>query len=162
LRLRSVVLLAWALAAALLAVGCGSGGEDTSTPTIGKAVFIKKANALCKKDQEKLFTDATAALNEIKNSGESPQAAEIELLPTVLAPSLEAKVEEIRALGTPPGDAAQVNKVLDAMQKLADEIKSDPEKYRQELGEFKHPYLPAKEVAEAYGLVECVEPEGAG
>jgi hypothetical protein len=154
----SVALAASILAAAILAAGCGSSEAETSK--IGKAEFVKEANALCRARQKKRAWEGLAIRRKAESTGESSQDADVATVLTVLVPFFRSTAEEIQALGPPRADEDQVNAIVGAMKKLADKAEADPARYLHELINFERPYRAPKRLADEYGITECVEPGG--
>ena len=145
-----LIVLAVALAAALIA-GCGSSSsnDSTTTVTITKAEFLKKGNAICKQGNKEI----SAAGNKIFSSGK-PSQAQIEKFATdILIPSVQKQVDDIRALGAPAGDEAQVKAITDAAQQGIDAMKKDPSTVTQ--SDKTGPFAQANKLANAYGLTVC-------
>jgi hypothetical protein len=120
---------------------------------------VEKALAICKAEDAKAFAEAPSSMREIeRDAGKSQKEAEVALVPDLLVPSYQARIDRIRALGAPRGDEAQVEAILAAMQEMTDEAKADPAKYHYAMVHFEHPYRKAKARAEGYGIGDCVEP----
>lgn len=148
------------MVAAILAaiVGCGGSG-DSSTPTIGKAAFIRQAKSVCTGTTEKVDSEGYEVLQEVEaSSGKTGRAAEAVFIPEWLVPALETEVEELRALGTPPGDRARLDAIYKVLEEVTALAKSDPKRYLYEQANFKHPYHEAQRLSAAYGIPECGEP----
>lgn len=145
----ALLMLAGALAAGLIAVGCG-GNDDESSDTgteaavLTKEEFIVQANAICE-----------AGNAEINQAGEAQQGApgtpEFDAFVTdTLVPNVQGQIDDIRALGIPEEDADQVNGLLDEAESILDEIAADPASVTQ--GD---PFAPINQGLEDYGLTTC-------
>ncbi len=138
-------LVATALVAAT-AAGCGS----SSKPTITKAEYVKKGNAICAHGNA---TQQAAAAS----LGEHPSQAQIEALVTgTLIPGIQSQIDAIRALGAPSGEEATVSHMLDVAQEDLDKVKSNPSALAQESA---HPFANFAAIAHPYGLTECARNE---
>jgi len=107
--------------------GCGGGGDDSSSgPAISKAVFIKKADAVCQGGNERMEVDFAAFLKEKKNIKKPSQADYEELVGEVVVPNLRREIKEIRALGAPSGDEDKVDAYLEAVEEGLETAEDDP------------------------------------
>src|SRR5580765_5856378 len=105
---RVFTFLVNALAMVLVGVGWGGSGGDTTTSSLSRTEFIKKADAVCEKGSERLKADF-AIFAEEKNNNPNPSQAEYEeLIAQVIAPNVNQEVAELRALGSPKGDEGEV------------------------------------------------------
>lgn len=168
-----------ALAGIAFLAGCGGSSDDTSTtgtsttasnssegneegtnitppsqrPSFGvKTGFLGKANRLCLKNitviQKKLkpyFAEAVA----------SGQVAEPDkVVNTIIAPSLETELSQLRALNTPAKYEGKMNAVIVSSESVIAEAKSDPETFMAD----GTPYSKVEHVAKQTGLEECGHP----
>ncbi len=142
--------------------GCGGGGDSGSTstaPTVAKPVYLKRAKAICRKAVKRTLTEGVAKLHALeKSSGKSAKASEQVLISNWLAPTLEGTVEELRAVGVPPGDEDRVNAIYEALEEVIELAKTDPKRYLYEQVNAKHPYREVERLAAAYGIPECGQP----
>lgn len=157
-RIRNLVaVLAFAVAPTTLASGCG-GSSDTvevQTGLLSKAEFIKKADAVCLKGQERGARDLASYMskNHITLTGPLPDAVAAGLFGSVIEPTYQREITEISELGAPNKDAKQVAAMLEAIEAGLTKGQRDPAGAisRNEL-------VPsAGELARAYGLTECGE-----
>jgi hypothetical protein len=129
-----IALLACVLAAALILVGCGGGSSDStdsasdSGASPSKAEFIKEADAICKEGGEQTQTEFAAFVKESKISkGKELTTAQWEEVGTqILAPALQQQADEIRQLGLPVADEAQMEIFLEGVDKAIEEIEENP------------------------------------
>jgi outer membrane murein-binding lipoprotein Lpp len=150
-----------AAAVALMAIaGCGSNsGADSASATtiqtssIPKARFVSKANAICKHDAARLLENTVAF-----------QKAHIDVVSRILIPKIVREVirpelleeiEQIRSLGAPHGDAAELEKFFSTLLHGTDEIVAEK---LTTLDEAEGLLLPAGDLARRYGLEECRYP----
>ncbi|HEX3608167.1 MAG TPA: hypothetical protein VHU14_00645 [Solirubrobacterales bacterium] len=122
---RGVLVIAGALSVAMFIAGCG-GGDSSSDSTISKAVFIKKADAICKASIERIETSFISYLRKSGGGTHPGKAAEEELVGKVLVPSVQREVKELRALGAPSGDEDRVDAIVEALEEGAETAESDP------------------------------------
>lgn len=124
-----------------------SGGE-----TIPKAAFLKKGNAICNKTVKDIVNGVLPVLEEGEKEEEDREAVEIQLAEEVMIPELRSEVDQIRALGTPPGDEKRVETVLGAIEEVIEEGEEDPTTLvkRGNSG-----FNKSSKVANRYGLDSC-------
>jgi hypothetical protein len=138
------------LAIGVIAAGCGSSSDSTSSLT--KAEFIKQADAICtagNKSDEAEF-EAYAKENGLENK-EPSDAQKEELVTDVVLPSISKQGEEISALGAPSGEEDQVNAIVDGIEGAVEEAEGDPSVVLSGPGPFKE----VDKLAKDYGLTVC-------
>jgi len=110
--------------------GCGGGDEAAETSdTLSKAAFVKQANAICKKTKDEVTTGTVSEVRKLAKNPEAREDLEFKIVSSVLVPSLEHQVQQLKALGTPPGDAGQIEKMLKLVEGAVAEAKTEPETY---------------------------------
>jgi hypothetical protein len=134
---------------ALIAAGCGSSSNDSSTAStvagpLTKAAFVAKANAICVK--------GTVQTEKAGSSlGNNPTEAEAAVaVPAKFVPAVQAQIDELKALSVPPGEQATVTDMLDLAQADLNKVKSDPK-----LAFETKTFADFASVAHAYGLKSC-------
>jgi len=147
---RSTALLALALAAGLIAAGCGDDDDETTTSSatttagatgatgatgvatgepLSKEEFIAQGDEIC-----------STANDEIKGENDPMKVAE----------NIEGQIEGLRALTPPEEDADQITQILDDAQEAVDTIK--------ETGSFQQSGQQIEQAGNAlqdYGFKEC-------
>jgi uncharacterized protein with von Willebrand factor type A (vWA) domain len=144
-------LFAGLLAVGLVVTGCGGGG-DSSTVTITKAEFVKKADAACKKGEERIQTDFRNYLKEHEELTEPTEEQFSKLVDVVLTANVEQELDEIRALGIPSGDDDQVEAFLEAREEGLEKAEAEPKAVVQG---SESPFTKASKLAKEYGLKAC-------
>lgn len=152
-----MMLLVPVLAAVVAVAGCGGGdggAAASSPPPLPKAQFVKQANAICGRSGKE-FTEGLTAFGE-EHGDETATRSQSELLgeaaKVVMAPLFESRIERIEALGVPPGDQAQVDAYLAALEQGVSAVKKlSPPTFRK----LEEPFQPAAQLAREYGLEEC-------
>jgi hypothetical protein len=125
------------------------GQETTEVKPIAKAKFTQQANEICQATVKKILNGALPVVGKAeKESKAAGEAAETKVVSTIMAPALQEEAEEIRALGTPPGEEQQIEAILTAIQKLAEIGEQNPEKIAQS-------FASPSNLAERYGLSAC-------
>jgi hypothetical protein len=153
--MRFAVVSVGVLAMLLGLAGCGGGnGDQSTTASISKATFIKDANAVCVKGEEKMHSDFVVFSNE-KNDNPNPSKAEYEeFIDRVVAPDSTRLIGEIRALGVPAGDEGRVEGMLAAVEEGLQKAKENPEFVATRTNEI---FANATKIATAYGLPACAQ-----
>jgi hypothetical protein len=114
------------LAVALVVTGCGGDDESSAGPTISKAAFIKKADAICTHGNKRMELAFASFLEEKKNIKHPSKADYEALVGKVLVPNLNQEIKEIRALGAPSGDEDRVDDFLEALEEGIETAERDP------------------------------------
>jgi hypothetical protein len=141
------------MALTLIVAGCGGGGDSTtSAKVIPKAVFIKKADAICEKGNERMAGAFVTFLKKHKNVKRPSEANYEELVGTILVPSVKQEVKAIRALGVPSGDEDRVSEFIEALEEGIDTAESDP---KAVAGSSDVVFGIASRLAKEYGLQVC-------
>ncbi len=113
------------LLALFLVSGCG---EDSATGEgatgLSKAAFIRKADAICQQAQTEIARKNIAQIRKLASDPKAREKLEYKLVETSLVPVLEGEVAQLQALGTPPGDAAQIAQMLKLIEGAVAEAKS--------------------------------------
>lgn len=122
---------------------------------IAKPEFLRQANAICAKANQELVKTSEDFTKE-KNLSESNQPTDAQLgeLTKLVMPAINRQVEELRALGAPAGDEAEVDAILSAVEGAIEEGEQDPAAiYGADGGAFAR----ANQLAVDYGLNKCGE-----
>lgn len=143
---RLTMLLLIGLGIAALAVGCGGGGDSSTTTittsSLSKPQFVKQANAICERGRSKFVKSV---------SSEPPFAESIEV---VVVPMYEEIIEQIREIGAPKGDAAEIEAFLAAMQEGAETLEAKSASFKT-LSDLEPPLEKSAKIAGAYGIKLC-------
>jgi len=135
----------------------GSGGSSGkgAAPSGGlsKAEFVKRANAICEKQKKQSLAKMGAYVKKHKGgSGGANAALIVEAVKAVFLPGLETQVEEIRALGAPPGDEAQVEGFLSALE---EGVEGASEASGSPTAAFGKSFARSAKLAREYGIDGC-------
>jgi hypothetical protein len=152
--MRLTAMLVGAIAAAVVAAGCGSSNSDALT----KAEYVKQAEAICKKSIKGTRAEYLAILkeNEKKNSKGTNKAAQKkaeEDVGDVLLAYYQSKAEELGQLQPPEADAAQLEAMIVALEDTVAEAEKDP----KVLVAGSKSITKERKIADEYGLKECSE-----
>lgn len=136
---------------AVLAVGAGCGGDDDSS-SLTKAEFVKQADAICKKQEEKKNNELTAAYEKLgkeKKEGKKEQEA---VITDVALPPISQMTEELADLGAPEGEEEKVEEMVGAFEEEVQKIEDDPAgTLTGKVGTFDE----ANKLAKDFGLKDC-------
>ena len=153
---RALVITAVA-AVAMLAPACGEKDEETTATSpsrLTKAVFVREANRICKREFDKVERAAKQFFADAPAGKEAPPSELEEFGSKTVYPALQSVIDRIRALGAPSGEEAQVNEYLDAFQSGLDELKQDPQQIAQ--GGAAPAFEKSDKLAGELGLDDCV------
>lgn len=153
MKARLTMLCALALGVALLVAGCGGDDGDSTTVTsssLGKAAWVKKVNALCEKNTDGMLQ---AMIRYGKaNAGQPVKQVATGAVQTVVPPALRRQIEQIRALGAPEGDEAEVEAYLASLERGIETVESRKPK---DIFTLQESLKVTNQPAGAYGLEDC-------
>lgn len=155
--MRILALFAGALLSVTLMAGCGDDGSTgaTTSPPIGKAEFIKRADAACTRRVEEAREKFLAYGKSVAKANESAAERQAHLdavAKTIIAPELQQQIADIRALGAPRGDKGEVEAILLAIEAGITKAQAHP---KRAIEESQRLLEPAGRLASAYGLQVC-------
>jgi hypothetical protein len=156
-QIRRAGVITSALAIVAIAASCSTGadvrtplGGDVATTTAAatnddeRAAFIAAADQLCQ-------TQHDAVTTAERDLGNAPTDAEIEtFVRNDVVPLFRRNVADIRALGIPAGDEAQLEAILDEVSHVIDTIEEDP--LQAMAGD---PFAAVDQKLSAYGFHVC-------
>ncbi|MBM3667277.1 MAG: hypothetical protein FJW90_07315 [Actinobacteria bacterium] len=139
------LLTLFALAAGLIAAGCG---DDDGSSDLTHEEFVTQANAICKEGNAEI--DA-AAEETFEKNGQPTQAESDAFVTDTIVPNVQGQISDIRDLGIPEEDE-DLNGTLDEAEEITDGLTDDPASFTQ--GD---PYAPINDELRAAGLTECAD-----
>lgn len=145
---RGSLALTAALIAALIAAGCG--GSDGES--ISKEAFIAKADAICRKSNERMEAGFASVLKDIRNVTKLKPAEYEEVVDEVMVPNIEREIEQLKALGIPAGDEERVEAMLAALEEGKETAERNPEAVNASSDAV---FGIASRIADEYGLEVC-------
>jgi len=159
---RLTILLATATAIGAIAAGCGGGGNSSTsastggitvtTSSLGKAAFIKKAEAACDAERGKLIPEIDAYFKKYGSKLPEPVLI-VKMLQATLVPIVEAEIADVRKLGAPAGDEEEIAAMLAAQQKAVERVKKMKRAPATEAVESN--FVGATKLYRAYGFDAC-------
>jgi hypothetical protein len=145
------------VAVALVASGCGddddSGSATTTTTALTKAEFIREANKICKKQDDKIERASQQFFADAPNNQEPPPSEVAQFGEKTVFPAIQDEIDRVEALGAPAGDEEQVKQMLDAAKSGLTDLEAHPEQL--EKGGAASSFEEYQKLASAYGLDEC-------
>lgn len=145
---RTFALLISVLAVAAFAAGCGD--DDSSADSLTKAEFVKQASDKCKavnKESQKRLEAAGKAQEGVPPS----KNTEEQLVNNIVVPALQKQADELSELGAPEGDEAQVEAIIEALEKVTQEAEENPVGVAAQ----SDPFLEVDQMMKDYGLEAC-------
>jgi hypothetical protein len=151
----------------LLAPACGGGDEETGATSgagaarLEKKEFVERANRICAQSLEKVVSAGVKMVKEFPEGDKGRFQAERSLVSSLVVPTLESEIAQLRELGPPPGDAAKFEAFLAATEAALAEAEEEPETYVTVSDEYRpgaRHYGKAAKLATGYGLEGC--PQG--
>jgi hypothetical protein len=141
-----------AVALAIAAIGCGSGG-DTTQVALTRAQFIKRGDAVCRTAQKKKEKALAAFAKGVSKEGKelgTLSAKELDKAYVTLAlpPVKEASIE-LGELTAPAGDVS-AEKLVDSLAMEVEEIEEVPRRAFEKV-----PYTHVDKLAYEYGFKVC-------
>ena len=149
---RLIAMLAGVVAIAVIAAGCGSSSDSTSS-SLTKAEYIKQGDAVCKKGSGEIEeeVDTYAKENNISLKSE-PSKEQLEAISeNVIIPAVQSQLDGLKALGTPSEDEGRSNEVLDALEEGIEKGEEDPGAFVEGKGTL----VKANELAKEFGFKVC-------
>lgn len=111
-----------------------------------KVRFIKQGNAICKR------ADAEQHRLASRYRKKGPVAYKWELADPVIVPAMEKELRELKALNPPEGDEAEIQRILEKMEKGIKDADFDPIDL---VYTWSDPFSAARHLAKRYGLTVC-------
>lgn len=154
--IRFIILPALLTLAVLAVTGCGGGGDgggDSGEETVSKAVFIREADAACKKAGEQGSKELKAFLAKHKlEKGKEPNNVQLtELGKEVLLPLLKQQRDDFKAIGTPRGDQDEIELLIEALEEAIENLEKTPTL----AGSSKNLLTKVDRIALQYGFKVC-------
>lgn len=138
----------------LVVAGCGSSGGTESAPSLTKAEFLKKGNAICAKGGEEINKAYEEFSRKHVAGGKTPSEALLdEAAAEIVLPVREGEVRQLRALGAPSGQEERVDKMLTAWEEGIEKGEEDPNSLRKAGPEFA--FYKSYSMGIDYGLTKC-------
>jgi len=134
--------------------GGNSSGAVVSGPTLEKAAYVKKGEAICRKvpqNSQPLFEEVQAEQKK-KKGKQSEKAAKEELTLKAAMPAIETALEEFKSAGVPKGEEAVATEIVEALEAAEEGLKEDPAK---PLFGPKSPFAEFSSLTKKHGFSVC-------
>jgi hypothetical protein len=122
---------------------------EGASEAIGKTAFLRQGNGICSATLRAVSNEAIPLIGQAPE--QKRQTVEAELAVEVMAPALSEEVEQLQALGVPPGDEKEVSAILAAIEEVSEKAAKTPETVAGSSKAF----TKAANLAERYGLDSC-------
>jgi hypothetical protein len=146
-----------ALVIVLAIAGCGSGGSDGSEteaePTVTKAHFLKRAEAICAQGKKEAAKLEAAAWKRFDPDRKNASEATENKVSLAFLSAREEELRRLRAVGLPKGSAEYVDTMLQAWEKGIEKGREHPRLLRAGGPEFA--FYKAYSMGNDYGLESC-------
>ena len=149
-----------ASAVALTLAGCGGAAGEEPAP-ISRSAFVEKGSAICVATRQGIRSDFEAFTKgregrEIERAEKAneltPEEAAAQVGEEIIVPAMRQELEELRALGVPPGDDEKVMALLTAFEEGVEKAEEHPERAATDGTEA---FGKSGRAADAYGLDGC-------
>jgi hypothetical protein len=146
-------LLLICLATALVAAGCGGGGDAHLT----KAEFIKQADRICGRAEGKKTTRLQAYFLKIHPGPGNPftHAEALVLAKKVTLPPIRAATKQISELATPEGDEEKIDAFVKSLEEASDRSEEQAEGPSKPGQKTVDSFAEAAKLAREYGFKTC-------
>jgi hypothetical protein len=150
---RTFLVVCLTVASAIVALGCSNSSGATSSIT--KAQLLKQGDAICGKADDIEYEESVEYEEKHKKElkGKSRDFIFTKIMLEVGFPSILTEKEELEALGTPPGDEKQLEKIFVGIEKAVKLARKEPRSANDPDG----PFEGVDKLAHRYGFRSCDE-----
>lgn len=134
----------------LVLPGCGGGGGDSTEQALTKAQYIKQADTICAKVEEKQQRALASYVKKHPEAKESQSGQEAAIVAAL--PPDKVGIEEIRSLTPPVADEQQLSSLLDEMEAALENLESESASV---LTAIQSSFEEVNKRAEKYGFKVC-------
>lgn len=162
--MRGGPVIAFLVAAALIAAGCGGSGDATAGEDVADSVatnsdltraeLIDRGDKICAETDKAQEAELKAFLEKHPNS-QSNQKGRARLVREAGLPPLRTELEELAALGAPPGDEKQIEGMLEALENAIERGEEDPGSLLRDEDNL---FVAVERLARKYGFGACQSP----
>lgn len=134
--------------------GCGNGTAETlSSSSLGRADFLKRANAACAQEKAEGRERAATILKLRRHNDETGEVVYADLVHFVFLPTIEAELVRIAELRPPLRDAQRIEEIMAAEKAAIDEVAVM--KRIASIEAAKRHFIAAGKLFRDYGLSSC-------
>jgi hypothetical protein len=130
--------------------GCGGDGQTSSSESLTKAQFIKRASAICRSEEARKTRALRSASGRGKNYLNGSRRDLERLISEAILPLYAEMIEEIAELSPPPEDAARVERIVSRYERKLAEAEANPG--RQIVDDS---FTEVNQLAASYGIEDC-------
>ena len=130
----------------LLAGVTGCGGGSSTSASLTKKQYLKKAQEICEEGEKEQLELAAKYLKK------NPGAEEEDMVLPAAIPPLQKQIERIKALPAPEGDEAKIEAFVKASEQALKEGEANPQEL---LSSTSNPFDKANKLGEKYGFTNC-------
>lgn len=164
--MRQGSFIAILVGAALIVAGCGGDGSGgatagegvaasvTTSDELTRAELILEADRICTQTDKTQEAELKAFLKDHPNSQSTPKG-QAKLVREAGLPPLREELQELAALGAPPGEEKQVEAVLKALETAIEKSEDDPASLLKDEDNL---FGKVGELAANYGFGACQKP----
>jgi len=146
---RILAMLVGVVALAAIVGGCGGGDEEQS---LTKAEFIKQGDKICKTSSDEILAGYQTFTKQHKIKEFPSRVQGYEITEQIFIPSVEKRLEALRALNPPPGD----QKTVEAIWAPAEEgVEVGREDVKKVFTKGDTPFDKSNKLAKKYGFKVC-------
>lgn len=145
--MRLIAALVGIACVAVVACGCGGGGEDT----IAKAEYLEQGNAICAKGIAKRAAAVNAAVEAQGGGGKPVNGLDAQLVTEAALPPIAQMTDELEELDDPASGADEAAAVAAAFREVIEEVEAEPARAVK----ANDPYGEANAKSAAFGLNVC-------
>jgi hypothetical protein len=138
-----------AIAIACLMLGCGSGGDESSSEPLTKTAFINQGNAICEEGMKEKERALQAGYDDLGGQ-EGSEKEKLEELVSRVLPPVDEMTEKLSDLTPPAKDEEAVSAFLEGYEQDLQEAEDDPSRALED-DFLKDP----NQAAQEYGLTSC-------
>lgn len=137
---------------AIVAAGCG--GSNATSESVTKTAFIRDADRICGKAENRQLARLAALGKDPSVQGASLRAEQEEAVRRAGLPPLNVEAEELASLELPSGSAKQVEAIFTAFDRTIERVEAEP----QRLLRGRTPFAKVEAMARKYGFKVCGGP----
>lgn len=132
MRIRRDTSLALFLCLAAIAIaGCGSGSDESAPSSaepqaLSTAQYIKQADAICQKANDRQEANLRKALADREATGAASKSEQVSFVTSSGLPPLKEEAADLRDLGAPAGEEKKAEALITALLRAIEKIEAAP------------------------------------
>ena len=141
--------------AVLAIAGCGGGSDETEPEALSKAQYIKQADAICNRTNDRQEALLKQEIQDRKATGVPSNSERSAFVTNSGLPPLEEEADRLEALGGPTGEEDKAEALVSALRKAVTDIEAEPLAFAEAESEA---FAPVEQIALKLGLKVCGYP----